>query len=145
MPSGSSKTATRSISWTPSNPTWRELLTSSRVLYRLNGPGAGSWPGWSSWSLHRELKCRMTGGASGGPWFFPFSDGDGTVMSVNSYRYSGGDALYGPKFNANTQAVYEAAKTTTASCIEPYLGAVGWPARYANSATVPYAKRLCPG
>jgi hypothetical protein len=61
--------------------------------------------------LSYKLKCDMTGGASGGPWFAPFTDtsGVGTVISVNSYRYSGGDAMYGPKFNADTQAIYNAA------------------------------------
>ena len=71
--------------------------------------------------LTYKLKCDMTGGASGGPWFSPFTEGTGagTVMSVNSYRYSGGDALYGPKFNANTAAIFGAAKLTAGNCIEP--------------------------
>ncbi len=69
--------------------------------------------------LTYKLKCDMTGGASGGPWLFPFNDGSGTgtVMSVNSYRYSSGDAMYGPKFNASTEATYNAAKTASESCV----------------------------
>jgi hypothetical protein len=69
--------------------------------------------------LTYKLKCDMTGGASGGPWFSPFDDGAGTgiVMSVNSYRYSGGDAMYGPKFNSTTEATYNAAKSATANCV----------------------------
>ena len=68
--------------------------------------------------LTYKLKCDMTGGASGGPWFSSFNDGTGTVMSVNSYGYAGGGAMYGPKFNTNTQDLFEAAKATTSSCIE---------------------------
>lgn len=65
--------------------------------------------------LTYKLKCDMTGGASGGPWLAPFASnsGTGTVMSVTSYRYSGGDALYGPKFNANARDVYDAARGAT--------------------------------
>jgi V8-like Glu-specific endopeptidase len=71
--------------------------------------------------LTYKLKCDMTGGASGGPWFSSFDEaaGTGTVMSVNSYGYAGGGAMHGPKFNTNTQAVYQAALATTGSCVAP--------------------------
>jgi hypothetical protein len=36
---------------------------------------------------------------------------------VNSYRYIGGNAMYGPKFNSNTQAVYSTANTTDQNTI----------------------------
>lgn len=66
-----------------------------------------------------QLGCSMTGGASGGPWYgsFDSSSGSGTAMSVNSYRYSSGDAMYGPKFNSTTAAVFSAALTATANTI----------------------------
>ena len=58
------------------------------------------------------LTCDMTGGASGGPWLTSFNSntGDsGVLSSVNSYRYSFSSAMYGPKFNANTKATWDAA------------------------------------
>lgn len=56
--------------------------------------------------LNKNLTYRvasdMTGGSSGGPWFTPFTGGTGTMMSVNSYGYTGITAMHGPKFNTNT-------------------------------------------
>lgn len=65
--------------------------------------------------LTYKLECDMTGGASGGGWVtnLDANGENGVVMSVNSYRYSGGSALYGPKLNANTAAIYEAALTAS--------------------------------
>ncbi len=65
-------------------------------------------------NLTYELRCDMTGGSSGGPWFVGFDDtsGSGTVTSLNSYGYLGKTAMYGPKFNATTNAVYDAAVVT---------------------------------
>ena len=57
------------------------------------------------------LTCNMTGGASGGPWLSGYNEsiGVGTLASLNSYRYSFSNRMYGPKFNTYTQAVYNAA------------------------------------
>ena len=65
------------------------------------------------------LGCNMTGGSSGGPWFAGFSEstGSGTLGSLNSYGYSGIKNMYGPKFNANTQDVYDAADRVTANTV----------------------------
>jgi V8-like Glu-specific endopeptidase len=65
------------------------------------------------------LKCDMTGGSSGGPWLSNFteSSGTGTLRSLNSYRYNGINAIHGPKFNTNTQAVYNAANGATTNTI----------------------------
>ncbi|HDH26348.1 MAG TPA: hypothetical protein ENH00_09170 [Actinobacteria bacterium] len=62
-----------------------------------------------------RLGCDMTPGSSGGPWFQGFDEtaGTGTVMSLNSYVYSGITAMHGPKFNSDTQAVYTAALGAT--------------------------------
>ena len=62
--------------------------------------------------LTYKLDCDMTGGSSGGPWGTEFADGSGTLMSVNSDRYSSGGGIYGPKFNSTTQAVYTGALST---------------------------------
>jgi hypothetical protein len=61
------------------------------------------------------LTCDMTGGSSGGPWFTDFntSTGIGTLSSVNSYGYTGINAMHGPKFNATTQATYTSANSAT--------------------------------
>ncbi len=58
-----------------------------------------------------RLGCKMTGGSSGGPWLKDFAEGTGTgtLMSVNSYGYSGVQAMHGPIFNGDTFAVYESA------------------------------------
>ena len=57
----------------------------------------------------------MTGGASGGAWYRGFDEGtgEGVAMSINSYGYSGTTAIYGPKFDSNTQAVFEVADSGT--------------------------------
>jgi hypothetical protein len=64
------------------------------------------------------IACDMTGGSSGGPWLAGFTQaGGGTLTSLNSYGYRGLNNMYGPKFNANTQAVYNRANTTTGNFI----------------------------
>jgi hypothetical protein len=64
------------------------------------------------------IACNMTGGSSGGPWIGGFSQlGGGTLTSLNSYGYSGLSNMYGPKFNANTQAVCNRADSTTSSSV----------------------------
>ena len=61
----------------------------------------------------------LTGGSSGGPWFTPFSAGSGTMMSVNSYGYSGVTAMHGPKLNAETQSMFNTAASATTNTIVP--------------------------
>ena len=64
-----------------------------------------------------RVGCNMTGGSSGGPWFTPFSAGSGTMMSVNSYGYSGITAMHGPKLNAETQSMFAAAASATTNTV----------------------------
>ena len=60
------------------------------------------------------IACNMTGGSSGGPWLGSFTQaGGGTLTSLNSYGYNGLSNMYGPKFNANTQAVFTRANSST--------------------------------
>lgn len=61
----------------------------------------------------------MTGGSSGGPWYAPFNEGRGSgiTMSVNSYGYSGIEAMHGPMFNDKTAALFSAATTATRNTI----------------------------
>jgi hypothetical protein len=64
-----------------------------------------------------RVGCNMTGGSSGGPWFSPFASGSGTLMSVNSYGYSGLTAMHGPKLNAETQTMFATAGTASANVV----------------------------
>ena len=58
----------------------------------------------------------MTGGSSGGPWVAAsnttsYPQASTILSSLNSYGYSGQTKMFGPKFNNNTQAVFNAANT----------------------------------
>ncbi len=70
------------------------------------------------------LKCDMTGGSSGGPWFADFDEttGRGTLNSVNSYKYTGGrksitQNMYGPYFGNGAQSTYQTARGTTSDAL----------------------------
>lgn len=79
-------------------------------LVFCNGPlGTDTVGGNDTYSM----TCGMTGGSSGGPWLSPFTGGSGTLVSVNSYGYSGVNKMFGPKFNENTAALHAA--TTSGS------------------------------
>lgn len=58
-----------------------------------------------------RVSSNMTGGCSGGPWFSSFDEatGTGTLMSVNSYGYSGVTALHGPILNSETSSMFSTA------------------------------------
>jgi len=84
------------------------------VLTFCEGPiGEDARNSNATWSM----ACDMTGGSSGGPWLAGMDHEDqeltgrgGGLSSLNSYGYSDEPFMYGPKFNTDTQAVYEAAK-----------------------------------
>jgi hypothetical protein len=68
------------------------------------------------------MACDMTGGSSGGPWVKGLNESNGsggTVSSLNSYGYSGIKNMYGPKFNSETQATYDKARTVTTNTLVP--------------------------
>jgi hypothetical protein len=48
--------------------------------------------------------CGLTGGASGGPWPQPFnvSTGNGPIISVNSWGYTTGPGMAGPKLSGTS-------------------------------------------
>lgn len=62
------------------------------------------------------MSCNMTGGASGGPWLYPW-DGTaktGTLFSLNSYKYTSDKSkMYGPMFNQGTADTYNSANGAT--------------------------------
>jgi len=69
-------------------------------------------------SLTWGLKCNMTGGSSGGPWFVDFNPttGVGTLNSVNSYKYTfDKNSMYGPYFGSWEQRAYDQARTAIAN------------------------------
>lgn len=67
-----------------------------KLMYCAQGLGTvGSVNWWLS-------KCRLSGGASGGPWLQPFANASGTVVSVNSWGYSGAAGMAGPMLNTGT-------------------------------------------
>ena len=43
----------------------------------------------------------------------------GTLSSLNSYVYNGGDSMYGPKFGSSTQTTYAAADSAASNTIAP--------------------------
>ncbi|GGT01169.1 trypsin-like serine peptidase [Nonomuraea spiralis] len=64
------------------------------------------------------LRCAMTGGSSGGPWFqgFDTSTGLGWLNSVNSFKYDfAPDFMFGPFFGNEAMAVYQAAQRSGAA------------------------------
>lgn len=64
-----------------------------------------------------RVACNMTGGSSGGPWFAPFNTGSGTLVSVNSYGYSGVAAMYGPILNSKAEALFTSAASANGNAI----------------------------
>ncbi|MFC4118847.1 trypsin-like serine peptidase [Nonomuraea zeae] len=63
------------------------------------------------------LRCNMTGGSSGGPWFAGFNEstGLGWLNSVNSFKYDfAPNFMFGPFFGNEAMAVYQAAQRANA-------------------------------
>ena len=89
-------------------------------------PAAGKYHGndltWCAGAVKQDqflpgatwgIACGMTGGSSGGPWFEGLNEttgAGGSLSSLNSYGYSGIKDMYGPRFNSDTNAVYQAAR-----------------------------------
>lgn len=67
-------------------------------------------------STTQGLRCDMTGGSSGGPWFAGFdeSTGTGTLYSVNSYKYRNDkNTMYGPYLGSGASKTYTFANSWT--------------------------------
>lgn len=59
------------------------------------------------------MSCDMTGGSSGGPWFYNFNEATGTGLqgSVNSFGYTFLPGyMFGPYFGAEAQTLYNTAQ-----------------------------------
>lgn len=82
----------------------QELVYSTGAVSTDRNTGRRTW----------RLPSTMTGGASGGPWYNGYTNGNsvGFVSSVNSYKYSNDkNSMYGPKFNSLTNDLYSMAKS----------------------------------
>ena len=80
------------------------------LVYCAGSAVADGWGGTTS----SGLDCNMTGGSSGGGWFESFdpATGTGTLVSVNSFKYTRGPYskyMFGPRFDSDTAATYQAA------------------------------------
>ncbi len=65
-------------------------------------------------SNDQGMNCNMTGGSSGGPWFYNFntSTGTGTLNSVNSFGYTGvPNIMWGPYFGSTISSLYNTARS----------------------------------
>ena len=110
------------------------LITGSSRVQPFGYPAAGKYHGndltWCAGAPSVDVNqgsnkktwgvaCDMTGGSSGGPWFIGLSEaggtaGDGgTIVSLNSYGYSGVKNMYGPNFNSQTGATLSDAQSGT--------------------------------
>ncbi len=57
--------------------------------------------------------CGLSGGSSGGPWVQPLSNGNGPIISVNSWGYTGSPGMAGPKLSGSSaQCVFGVATST---------------------------------
>ncbi|HYC37046.1 MAG TPA: hypothetical protein VEC19_11520 [Usitatibacter sp.] len=55
--------------------------------------------------------CGLSGGSSGGPWAQPFTNGNGPIVSVNSWGYTGDPGMAGPKLSGTSAGcVFSVAK-----------------------------------
>ncbi|MFC7329481.1 trypsin-like serine peptidase [Marinactinospora rubrisoli] len=97
-----------------------------RRLYAFGYPSSGSFDGRRlhycagtttpdrSGTTATGMRCRMTEGSSGGPWFRDFDPGtgSGTIMSVISFKYANdAGTQYGPRLGAAARKVYDRART----------------------------------
>jgi hypothetical protein len=58
-------------------------------------------------------QCDLSGGSSGGPWLQPVNDGNGPIISVNSWGYTTGSGMAGPFLdNSSASCLYGFAETT---------------------------------
>lgn len=70
--------------------------------------------------------CLLSGGSSGGPWIQPMSTGSGNIISVNSWGYTSGPGMAGPKLvGTSASCVFATAKTGSPPNSAPFDGEAG--------------------
>ena len=57
--------------------------------------------GTDNWWL---ANCGLSGGSSGGPWIQPMTNGQGPIISVNSWGYNGEPGMAGPFLDVSSAA-----------------------------------------
>ena len=92
------------------------------LVYSFGAVSTDGNTGNKTWKLPSSL----TGGASGGPWYSGYVNGNkvGLVSSLNSYKYTTDkNSMYGPQFSNLTDLLFDAAKigscpatSTTVNC-----------------------------
>ena len=102
-------------------------LPRRQTMYSFGYPAAGKYHGQELiycngtvandpyGSLDQGMRCGMTGGSSGGPWYINFnaSTGEGVANSLNSFKYSiDSRTMYGPYFGNYARAIYDAARAS---------------------------------
>lgn len=79
--------------------------------------------GDANWWL---ANCGLSGGSSGGPWIQPVTNGQGPIISVNSWGYNGEPGMAGPFLDVTSAAcVFQSAKDTSFASIPSADGQQG--------------------
>ncbi|UOE19836.1 trypsin-like serine protease [Thermobifida halotolerans] len=107
----------------------QEVSFDGRIASHVHAFGYPSSPPYSGEHLHycagpttpdrqgthgSGMRCAMTQGSSGGPWFADFDPdtGTGTITSLISFKYADDSEIqYGPRLGEEAERVYEAAQT----------------------------------
>jgi hypothetical protein len=70
--------------------------------------------------------CGLSGGSSGGPWIQPMSNGEGPIISVNSWGYTTSPGMAGPFLDVTSAAcLFDAARATPFDAIPGVDGSEG--------------------
>jgi hypothetical protein len=70
--------------------------------------------------------CGLSGGSSGGPWMQPFTNGNGSLISVNSWGYTNQPGMAGPKLSGTSAScVFGVAKSTAFGSVSTTDGREG--------------------
>jgi hypothetical protein len=74
--------------------------------------------------------CGLSGGSSGGPWIQPLNQGNGPLISVNSWGYTNQPGMAGPKLSGTSaQCVFNDAKARQFFTTPPPDGDEGYEAQ----------------
>lgn len=70
--------------------------------------------------------CGLSGGSSGGPWIQPMTNGQGPIISVNSWGYTGSPGMAGPFLDVTSAAcLFDSAKGTVLGSVSTAYGRQG--------------------
>jgi hypothetical protein len=70
--------------------------------------------------------CGLSGGSSGGPWVQPMTGGDGPIISVNSWGYTGSPGMAGPLlYGTSAACLFDGARGTAFDAVSDAHGQQG--------------------